>query len=254
MKIIFLGTGASPGVPMLGCGCKVCRSHNPKNKRLRASILIQENGFNLLVDTSTDLRAQCLAHNISHIDAALFTHHHADHILGLEELRAFNHFSKTVIPCYGSAPTLSGIKKMFHYIFNGAPSYAGLVSQVKLYPVGSEPFFAGGMGITPLDIKHGDMTITGYKFNNAAYVTDCSEIPAESMKKLEGLDLLILNALRYDPHPTHFNLDAALGAVEALKPKRAILTHMAHQMDAEETGKVLPEHVELAYDGLVVEW
>lgn len=252
MEIVFLGTGASPGIPMLGCDCAVCRSDDPKNKRLRASILVRNNGFNLLVDTSTDLRGQCLANGVTGIDAVLYTHHHADHILGLEELRSFNFFKKTAIPCYGKAQTFSHIQKTFHYIFDGNTSYAGTLSQVTLQPIGGEPFSLGGMGVTPVEVLHGDMPILAYRFGRFAYVTDCSEIPPASREKLLGLDLLILNALRYDPHPTHFHLQAALKAIKTLRPRRVLLTHMTHQIDHRKAGKELPEHVGLAYDGMVV--
>ncbi|MEC7641660.1 MAG: MBL fold metallo-hydrolase [Nitrospinota bacterium] len=253
MKIIFLGTGASPGVPMLGCDCAVCQSDDPKSKRLRASILVQNEGFNILIDTSTDLREQCLANGITDINAVLYTHHHADHILGLEELRSFNFFKKTAIPCFGKEQTFTQIKKTFYYIFDPTNSYQGAVSQVELHPIGTEPFSLGGTGIRPLKIIHGEMPILGYKFDRFAYVTDCSELPAESWEQLQGIELLILNALRYDPHPTHFHLEKSLETIAALKPGRALLTHMTHQIDHRKTGAKLPENVELAYDGMVVE-
>jgi phosphoribosyl 1,2-cyclic phosphate phosphodiesterase len=254
VKITFLGTGPSPGVPAPCCDCEVCRSDDPGNKRLRASILAQNDGYNILVDTATDLRQQSLIHKINRIDAILYTHHHADHILGLEELRCFNYFNAMTIPCYGREETFARIRQTFHYVFDADNSYNGWVSKVELHPVDSKTFTLGGVSITPVEVMHGDMTILSYKFNDAsAYVTDCSAIPDAGKEKLRGLDLLILNALRHDPHPNHLTLAAALDLVEELRPKRTLLTHMNHQIDYRRASKNLPEGVKLAYDGLCVE-
>lgn len=254
MNIIFLGTGPSPGVPTVCCQCEICLSDDPRNKRLRSSILVQNDGSNILIDTSTDLRQQCLDHNITHIHSVLYTHHHADHVHGIDELRSFNFFNKMVIPCYGSEQTLSVIKNSFNYIFNGNNhNIGGGTPRLTLQTIDNEPFVCAGVSVTPLDVMHGNMVITAYKLNNAAYVTDCSHIPEESKAELEGLDLLILNALGFKPHPTHFSLGQALEAVEELKPKRTILTHLNHQFDHQTVSKELPEGVELAYDGLRIE-
>jgi len=236
------------------CDCEVCRSEDPKNKRLRASILVSENGQNILVDTSTDLRQQCLTHQIQHVDHVLFTHHHADHVHGIDELRSFNYFNKTVIHCYGNEPTVKELTKKFGYIFsNGAVQMGGGLPQLKIHLMGEEAFTLGGVLVDPLEITHGKMNISGYKINNSAYVTDCSGIPEKTQKKLAGLDLLIINALGFAPHPTHFNLDQALTAIEMLKPKRALLTHINHKFDHATISRELPVNVELAYDGLTVE-
>ena len=253
MIVTFLGTGASPGVPMLACQCVVCRSNDQRNKRLRASIWIEKDGFNILVDTSTDLRQQCLAAGVDHIDAILFTHHHADHILGLEELRAFNFIHKKTIPVYGKEETFEEIKKVFHYVFQENSNYSGTLARVDMNPLNGQSFTLGGINIIPLNIVHGSLNILGYKFGNSAYITDCSDIPKSSLDNLWGLDVLILNALRIDPHPTHINLEDALRWVDFLKPKRAILTHMTHQIEFGEVSRQLPRNVVLAYDGLKVE-
>jgi len=254
MRILFLGTGTSTGVPSMCCDCEVCRSGDPKNKRLRASILVSENGQNILVDTSTDLRQQCLIHRIQHVNHVLFTHHHADHVHGIDELRSFNYFNKTVIPCYGNEPTVQELTQKFSYIFsNGAVQTGGGLPQLKLHTMGGEAFTLGGVLVDPLEITHGKLNIAGYKLNNTAYITDCSDIPENTQKKLAGLDLLIINALGFAPHPTHFNLDQALSAIETLKPKRALLTHINHKFDHSTISKELPENVELAYDGMTVE-
>ena len=253
MRILFLGTGTSTGVPTLCCDCDVCKSDDPRNNRLRSSIMVENEGYQLLIDTSTDLRQQCLRHQITHIDSVLYSHHHADHVHGIDELRCFNFFNKTVTPCYGSAMTLSAIKKNFSYIFNGGKPQGGGIPQIEMVAVKSEPFTLGGMRITPIDILHGDLTILGYRLNDSAYITDCSGIPEASREKLLDLDLLILNALGFKPHPTHFCLDQALEAIDDLKPKRAILTHINHNFDHEKVDAELPENVELAYDGMTVE-
>lgn len=253
MRILFLGTGAATGVPSLCCDCEVCRSGDPKNKRLRASALVQNGGHNVLIDTSTDLRQQCLTHDIKNIHGILYTHPHADHIHGIDELRNFTHFNKTTIPCYGNEMTLDAIKRNFSYIFNGKKPEGGVIPQLTLHPVATEIFSLGGMTITPLEVFHGSSSILGYKIDNAVYITDCSKIPPATIDKIRGIDLLVLNSLRYTPHPTHFCMDEALNAAREICPKRTILTHIGHQYDHAKVNRELPENVELAYDGMSVE-
>ncbi len=253
MKILFLGTGTSTGVPSLCCDCEVCKSDDPRNKRLRASALIQNNGHTILIDTSTDLRQQCLSYKVKEIHSVLYTHSHADHVHGIDELRSFNYFNQTKIPCYGREETLSEIKRNFSYIFDDNAQKGGGLPQLTLGQVGDEPFSLGETTITPLDIIHGRIMISGYKLNNAAYITDASGIPDATRDKLKGLDLLILNALGFKPHPTHFCLEEALAEVEKIKPKRTILTHINHAYDFEKVNRELPDRVELAYDGMEVE-
>jgi phosphoribosyl 1,2-cyclic phosphate phosphodiesterase len=253
MRILFLGTGTSTGIPSLCCLCDVCKSDDPRNKRLRASAMIQNDGFNVLIDTSTDLRQQCLQHNITQIDSVLYTHHHADHVHGIDELRCFNFFNKTVIPCYGNDMTLAHIQKNFSYIFNGEKPMGGGIPKLDMIALNGDSFALGGVQVTPVDIIHGNMTILGYKVNNAAYVTDCSGLPDKAKKILSGLDVLVLNALGFEPHATHFCLSESLAAIAELKPKRAILTHINHKFDHETVERTLPDNVELAYDGLTVD-
>ena len=253
MNILFLGSGTSTGIPSLCCDCSVCRSDNIKNKRLRSSILVRNEGNHILIDTSTDLRQQCLTNTITHINQVLYTHHHADHLHGIDELRSFNHFNKVVIPCYGNKETVREIKEKFNYIFNEATQVGGGVPKLTLHIVSNENFNLGGVSITPLDILHGEMHILGYKLNKCAYITDCSEIPRKSKNQLQNLDILILNALGFDPHPTHFSLSQALATAEELKPKRTILTHINHKFDHSKISLELPMGVELAYDGMAVE-
>ncbi|NIQ03089.1 MAG: MBL fold metallo-hydrolase [Nitrospinaceae bacterium] len=253
MKITFLGTGTSTGIPSLCCPCEVCVSEDPRNKRLRASALVQSNGFHFLIDTSTDLRQQCLIHNVSQVDAVLYTHHHADHVHGIDELRCFNFYNQCVIPCYGNEETLAAIQQNFSYIFNGQKPMGGGVPKLDMITLDSRPFFLGDVRVTPVDIHHGNIMILGYRINDAAYVTDCSGIPDRSKEILAELEVLILNALGFEPHATHFCLDQALAAIEELRPKRAILTHINHKFDHEKVSRDLPENVELAYDGMTLE-
>jgi phosphoribosyl 1,2-cyclic phosphate phosphodiesterase len=250
MKITILGSGTSTGVPMVGCHCKVCSSPDPRDKRTRASILVECGGQRILVDTSTDLRSQALREAIPHIDAVLLTHTHADHIHGIDDLRGFHFIHRRIIPCYGSPQTMAKVTASFAYIFEGLGSegYSPLLEPFEV----EAPFELFGCRILPVPILHGNFDATGYRFDNAAYLTDCSEIPQSSMALLQGLDLLIIDALRYSPHPNHFNIEGALEVVRALKPRRTILTHLTHEVHQSDQER-LPEGVEFAYDGLVIE-
>ncbi len=254
IKITILGSGTSSGVPMIGCGCAVCTSDNPKNDRTRSSILISLAGGNILVDTSTDLRQQALRHGIDSINAVLFTHAHADHIHGIDELRSFNFIQKRPIPCYGDGRTLKRIKTIFSYIFDGGMKgeKGWWLPQLEMNEV-KGVFDLLGMTLVPVEVAHGEIPVLGYRFGKTAYITDCSSIPDGSLEKLEGLDLLILGALRYVPHSKHFSIEEALAAVEKLKPKRTFFTHMGHDIDYDKTSAELPDGVSLAYDGLVLE-
>ena len=251
MKLTILGCGTSFGVPMIGCTCPVCASDDPRNKRTRASILVTAGDKNILVDTATDLRAQSIANGIDHIDAVLYTHPHAEHIHGIDELRRFNWIQGSSIPCYGSPETLGRIRQVFSYIFL-TPGKPGWQPNLTTHEV-EEPFELFGMGITPIELMHGDLPIFGYRFGNCAYITDFSELPDDSEEMLQGLDTLIIEALRFEPHLSHINLDQALEIIDRLKPGRAVLTHMAHQFEYKELTARLPKGVEPGYDGLVIE-
>ncbi|OGP37919.1 MAG: MBL fold metallo-hydrolase [Deltaproteobacteria bacterium GWC2_56_8] len=251
MKIIILGCGTSTGVPVIGCHCPTCSSSNPRNKRTRSSILVQEEGRNIPIDTSTDLRAQALGNGIERIDAVLFTHPHADHIHGIDDLRAFNLAQKGPIPCYGSALTIERIRVMFDYIFRedaGDGWKPNLTTNIVDGPV-----MVFGIGVEPIDISHGSAAIFGYRIGRLAYLTDCSGIPPASIEKLKGVELLILGALRHKPHPTHFSVEQAMEASRAIGPERTILTHLGHNLDYEKDASLLPPGIELAYDGLTIE-
>ena len=250
MKITILGSGTSTGVPMVGCTCRVCTSREPRDKRTRASILIETDGKFILVDTSTDLRKQAIREKIPHIDAVLFTHSHADHIHGIDDLRGYHFIHKRIIPCYGTKETLDMIAGNFSYIFKGMESegYAPLLEP----HIVSHPFHLFGKTITPIPLIHGSTHATGYRIDTTAYLTDCSAIPESSRALLEGLDFLIIDALRYTPHFTHFNIESALKVVGEIKPQRAIFTHLTHEVSCHD-GEHLPAGVELAYDGMSLE-
>ncbi len=250
MKITILGSGTSTGVPMVGCRCPVCASGDPRDKRTRASILIEALDRYILVDTSTDLRKQVIRENIPHIDAVLFTHSHADHIHGIDDLRGFHFIHKRVIPCYGAKETIDSIAANFSYIFAGLET-AGYSPLMEPHVV-SGPFDLFGLKIIPVPLVHGTMASTGYRVERFAYLTDLSHIPKASMELLRGLDVLLIDALRYTPHSNHLNIQGALQVVEELKPGRAIFTHLTHEVRHAD-GKKLPDGVELAFDGMRLE-
>lgn len=250
MKIIILGCGTSTGVPVIGCKCSVCISKNPKDKRTRTSALITVNGKNILIDTSTDLRQQSLANNVQRIDAVIYTHPHADHIHGIDELRSFNIVQREKIPCYGNDFTIKRIKEMFNYIFT-TEDMESWTPELEIFKI-SSAFDLFGIKIQPVNILHGRLNIFGYRIGNFAYVTDCSQVPNESKGLLEKLDLLVLGALRHKPHPTHFSIQQAVELIDELKPKKTILTHLSHNIGFEETNKSLPDSIELAYDGMEI--
>lgn len=251
MKILFLGSGTSTGVPVIGCRCNTCSSDNPKNKRTRASILIANDERNILIDTSTDLRFQALTFNIDRIDAVFFTHAHADHVHGIDELRSFNLIQGGAIPCFGSLDTMEAIKDKFGYIFNG-PGRNDWTPRLSMNIV-KGGFDLYGLTILPVSIYHGDNTILGYRMNDVAYLTDCSGIPDHSMNLLQNISVLILDATRYQPHAKHYGLNQAIEVIEELKPQRAILTHLSHAFEHDKVNNELPPKIELAYDGMEIE-
>ena len=250
LHITVLGSGTSVGVPTIGCDCKVCTSEDSRDKRLRPSILIRYDGHGVLIDTTPDFRQQALRAKISRLDAILFTHSHADHIMGLDDVRPFNFRQRSVIPIYGSEDTLEAIKNSFHYIFRD--NTGALTSIPKLDPntLTGESFDLFGLPITPIPVLHGKATIYGFRFGDAAYLTDHSEIPESSLELLQGLDVLFLDALRYKPHPTHSTVERSLEYVEMLRPRRAYFTHICHDLQHKRVESLLPPNVRLAYDGL----
>jgi phosphoribosyl 1,2-cyclic phosphate phosphodiesterase len=248
MRITFLGTGTSHGVPALGCGCAVCRSKNKKNKRSRASLLVETGGRTILIDTAPDLRLQALREGIRTIDAVLYTHTHADHLHGIDDLRAFSH--EKPIPVYGAPRALAEIRQRFSYIFEPPAQQAGGIPRLVLNPVDGGGFFACGVPVSAIAIKHGEADIYGYRIGDMAYLTDCSRIPESSRALLDGLELLIIDALRHAPHPTHFSIAQALEEIRRIGPRKAILTHFSHEVEHRAIKKELPPGVAPSYDGL----
>jgi phosphoribosyl 1,2-cyclic phosphate phosphodiesterase len=241
------------GVPVIGCRCEVCTSTDPRNKRLRTSALLEVGGLNLLFDAGPDLRQQALAAGLARVDAVLLTHAHIDHIAGLDDLRPLNFAQKASIPLYGTRPTLAFVRKHFDYAFSEGSegSTRPALELVEIHDAAA--FQVGPLAIMPFDVFHGTWTITGFRIGGLGYVTDASAIPPASLAYLRGLDLLVLNALRQKPHPTHFSLDQALEQIAALRPRRALLVHMTHDMEHQAINVALPDHVRLAFDGQIVE-
>lgn len=252
-RVTFLGTGTSHGVPMIGCDCATCRSMDPRDRRLRPSIYLEVPGrTSILVDSATDLRQQALANGITRVDAVLYTHSHADHILGLDELRRFNMIQRAPIPCYADAPTWDALKRTFFYVFDGVEREGGGIPQLEPREIVG-PFEVSGVRVEPVPLLHGRLPILGFRFGSLAYLTDCSAIPAASWPLVVGVETLVIDALRHKPHATHFNVEQALAAVERIAPRRTFFTHMAHDLPHVETCARLPRGVELAYDGLVLD-
>ncbi len=250
-SILVLGSGTSVGVPMIGCRCKVCTSDDPRDKRLRPSVLLRFGDKRVLIDTSPDFRYQALRFGIDHLDAILYTHSHADHILGLDDVRPFNFMQRKDIPIYASAEALHVIERTFRYVFDAGPSES---SRPRLTPhlFDNEPISVCGLEIYPIRISHGKGTVHGFRFGDCAYLTDHSDIPLASQEKLTGLDVLFLDALRHNPHPTHSTVEESLKTVESLKPKRAYFTHISHDLLHATVEARLPGNVHMAYDGLEI--
>ena len=252
MKITVLGSGTSSGVPLIGCRCAVCTSADPRDNRLRPSIAVSYGGRHVVIDTTPDFRAQALRAHLPRIDAVLFTHSHADHIMGLDDLRPFNFFQKERIPLWGAADTIDAIRRSFSYIFDSR-AHTTFVPQLDAHVHEGRAFEVSGLCFDPIPILHGKARIYGYRFGNAAYLTDHSEIPEDSIDKLRGLDVLFLDALRHQPHPTHSTVETSIATVRTLAPRRAYFTHISHDLPHQATQDALPAGIELAYDGLEID-
>lgn len=255
MRITFLGTGTSHGVPMIGCTCGVCASADPRDQRFRPSIYIEQNGASLLVDTGPDLRMQALRFGVTRVDAILYTHGHADHLVGLDEVRRFNALQRGAIPCYGDARTLGEIRAMFSYVFDPLTPKGGGIPEIDLVEVDPRTgaFEAAGVRVVPVLVFHGERPVLGFRVGAFAYLTDCSRIPDESWPRLEGVEVVVLDALRERPHPTHFSLGEAVEAGRRIGARQTFFTHIAHDLGHASTCARLPPTMQLAYDGLTVE-
>ena len=253
-QLVFLGTGTSVGVPAIGCGCAVCISDNPRNQRTRCGVVLGLPEGNLLVDTPPDLRTQLLREKIGLIHAVAYTHEHADHIFGLDDLRLMQFYLGGPVPLYCEPQVERRIRKSFDYAFQERKGlHAGAIPQLQMKPIELEPFDVLGTEVIPVRLKHGPrFEVLGFRFGNLAYCTDTNSIPEESREKLRDLDVLILDCLRRDPHTTHFGLDEALAVVADLQPKRTLLTHISHDLDHDQISAELPPGVQIAYDGLRV--
>jgi phosphoribosyl 1,2-cyclic phosphate phosphodiesterase len=240
---------------MIGCTCAVCTSADPRDNRLRPSIYIEADGASLLVDTGPDLRTQALRFGVRRVDAILYTHGHADHVVGLDEVRRFNAIQRSSIPCYGDAATLGEIRQMFGYVFSPATPKGGGIPQIELIPV--EPrggaFESAGVRIVPVLVYHGEREVLGFRVGPFAYLTDCSHIPDDSWPLLSGVEVVVLDALRERPHPTHFSLAEAVDAARRIGARQTYFTHIAHDLGHEATCARLPASMQLAYDGQAVE-
>lgn len=252
LRLTVLGSGTSHGVPMIGCDCPVCASDDPRDLRMRTSVVFSYNDRNLLVDTGPELRLQCVARDIRRVDAILFTHYHADHVVGLDDVRRFNWLQGGPITLYADAPTVRRLREMFSYAFTDDPDYPSAKPNLRTETL-TGPIELFGRRVIPIPLMHGSLPIFGFRVGDVAYCTDCSEIPEPSMELLRDLDVLILGAVRRRPHPTHFNLEQALDAARAVGAQRTFFTHIAHELKHAETNAELPPGVELAYDGLICE-
>jgi phosphoribosyl 1,2-cyclic phosphate phosphodiesterase len=253
MKVTFLGTGTSVGIPVIGCDCTVCQSPDSRNHRRRSSIYVEAGGFHIVIDTSMDFREQVLAYRVPRIDAVLITHSHADHIFGLDDIRRFNTIQGTMIPVYGSAGAIADLKRIFTYVDQYVPE-PGVFRPRLTFCTMAGVFMAGPVKVEALPVLHGRTETYGYRLEwegrSLGYVPDCKEMPDSTVERLAGVDVMILDGLRHRSHPTHLTVEAALGLLARIGAKRSYLTHICHDLDHEETLEILPPSVYLACDGL----
>ena len=240
------------GIPTIGCHCSVCTSADPRDNRLRPSILVSYQGRNVVIDTTPDFRTQALRARIDRLDAVVFTHAHADHLMGLDDVRPFNFHQKEPIPILAAPETMTAVQRCFQYVFDGGKKESN-VPKLAAQVLDGGPFHLFGMEFQPVPVLHGSQTIYGFRFGAAAYLTDHSDIPESSLALLGGLDVLFLDALRYKPHPTHSTVERSTRTVERLSPRRAYFTHICHDLAHERAESMLPPHIRLAYDGLEIQ-
>ena len=252
MKVTFLGTGTSQGVPVIGCQCEVCRSLDFRNKRLRTSIHLEVSGQSLIIDSGPDFRQQVLTHRITRLDGLIFTHQHKDHVAGMDEVRSFNFLQKKAMPIYAREEVVAQLKQEFAYVF-AKDKYPG-VPQVEVHYIRNEPFEVQGVAFIPIEVLHYKLPVLGFRIHDFTYITDAKYIDELQKDKIRGTRVLVLNALQRDPHISHLTLEEALSLVEELRPEQTYLTHISHRLGLhQEVSKTLPAGVALAYDGLQIE-
>ena len=252
VELTVLGSGTSVGVPVIGCSCAVCISDDPRDKRTRPSILLRYNNHAVVIDTGPDFRFQALRAKMDRLDAVLYTHAHADHVLGLDDLRPFNEHGAKTIPIYANRPAMDGLRRIFQYVFDGNYPWGG-VPLIEPHLING-PLQLCGLEFVPVRVRHGYLEVLGFRFGKVAYLTDYSEIPEASAQALRGMDVIFFDGLRHTPHPAHQTVAQALQEVERLRPKRAFLTHIAHELGHEATNRTLPRSVELCYDGMQLDF
>ena len=252
MTVTFLGTGTSQGVPIICCECAVCKSTNPKDNRLRSSILIESETTKIVIDSGPDFRQQLLRRDLKSLDAVVFTHEHKDHIAGLDEVKAFNYFNKMRMPIYATQRVQNALKREFAYIFSD-DKYPG-IPEVDLFTVTDEPIIIKDITLLPIDVVHFKMPVKAYRINNFTYITDANYISDSEKEKIKGSEIIVVNALRKEPHLSHFTFEEAINLMKELKPKKAYFTHISHQLGLHnQVSEELPSFIELAYDGLQIE-
>lgn len=257
LELLFLGTGTSVGIPMIGCHCAVCTSEDPRDKRDRCSVFMRSPELAWVIDTGPEFRHQCLRAGISHLDAVLYTHEHTDHVMGFDDLRRFTYGEQASLPVHGNASVLSALRRAFAFAFDGTNRPAGYFKPAPREVKG--PFHLGKTEVTPLPVVHGGAETNGYLFSRGGnklvgYIPDVKQIPQETLRRLQGVDTFIVDCLRERPLPTHFSVEEALAAVEAVAPRRAFFTHLCHELGHASFEITLPSHIRVAYDGLRLQW
>jgi len=251
MIFTFLGTGTSQGVPLIGCTCNVCTSENPRDKRLRSSLMVEDSDSRIVIDTGPDFRQQMLRENVHSLDAVVFTHEHKDHISGLDDVRAFNYLQKRPMNVFATLSVQEALKREFHYIFSN-DTYPG-IPRLTIFTIDSRPFTASSFKIIPVPVMHLNLPVLGFRIGDFSYITDANFINEDSKKLIRGSEVLVLNALRREKHVSHFSLEESINLVDELKPQRAYFTHISHQLGLhDEVNSELPSYIRCAYDGLKI--